>query len=696
MKTRINKIIDLLTTINIGAIFFLVPIFFGYFPKITNAFELAKMSLFMILVCLLLFFTIIKLIFFSQGLIKRAQIIAREYKIFIILLLYYFITLLLSTIFSIDPGLSLFGFYYRLEGLVSHIFYILFFLLLLINLSTKEKIRHILLMAVIASVFISVYGLLQSIGLDWIIWNESTSIRATSTLGQPNHLGSYLLFIIPLIGYFIISYKNIIAKLFFMALLIVQLLVIYNTFSLSSWLGLVIALPLTAIILLLNNRTALSNYFKKIFSRVGGSRFGYLILHISIVIIALAGVWLFYSYDFSVLTARADNVFNFRSGSTAARVQFWSAAWQAIRQKPIIGYGLDAQREVLSNYYEPNWAVYSNVNVRPSRAHNIWLDTWLTQGVLGLLAYLALLYLFFSIIIKNIRQNNEVLLNYTILFALISYLVYLQFNYHHLSALIFFWLFFVIILRLDQLKYNFVYSKEEKNIGKNKKLYIFKSLAVIIASVLLIFGIKYSTAIYTNDHYFFEFRNSFSLKSYLAAIEVDKYMDRQGIYYRHYDSEMALIYAQWIKSIEADNIIQVGLDRLKNILPGLSGQTAGEQYARAQAYTALAREDPANYVLAENEFIKLASKSPHLPKYHRESGRLYFLEGKYGQAIREFSLALDSVPPLDDPYMNKEHAIEVRQEMAMNYEGLYRSHEKLGNNEQAEYYNNLFQNITKQ
>lgn len=72
----------------------------------------------------------------------------------------------------------------------------------------------------------------------------------------------------------------------------------------------------------------------------------------------------------------------------AGRVEIWSRALYAIQDFPFTGCGLGAFRRVV-------WVLYPLFTISPdtdiSHAHNIFLQTALDLGILGLVAYLALL-----------------------------------------------------------------------------------------------------------------------------------------------------------------------------------------------------------------------------------------------------------------------------------------------------------------
>jgi putative inorganic carbon (HCO3(-)) transporter len=91
------------------------------------------------------------------------------------------------------------------------------------------------------------------------------------------------------------------------------------------------------------------------------------------------------------------------NGSGEVRTLVWLAAWHMIRDHPLFGIGLDQFLYYYSNLYtgHPYWITV--LNGHPTLAwrepdlahpHNLVLDLWLSVGLLGLLAFAAVLALF--------------------------------------------------------------------------------------------------------------------------------------------------------------------------------------------------------------------------------------------------------------------------------------------------------------
>ena len=105
---------------------------------------------------------------------------------------------LISTIFSISPHVSLWGSYQRLQGTYSALSYIVVFALMAATLRTREQVHRLITVVIVASIPVSLYGIVQRYGLDPLPWAGDVTSRVASSLGNAIFVASYLIMVIPL------------------------------------------------------------------------------------------------------------------------------------------------------------------------------------------------------------------------------------------------------------------------------------------------------------------------------------------------------------------------------------------------------------------------------------------------------------------------------------------------------------------
>lgn len=114
-------------------------------------------------------------------------------------ILLFFGSQVISTIYSIDPHISWFGYYSRFNGgLWSVISYILLYYAFASNIKAASDIIKLIKVALVTSGVIALYGLLEHFGIDKKLWVQDVQTRVFSTLGQPNWLAAYIVALIPI------------------------------------------------------------------------------------------------------------------------------------------------------------------------------------------------------------------------------------------------------------------------------------------------------------------------------------------------------------------------------------------------------------------------------------------------------------------------------------------------------------------
>ncbi len=646
---RFEKILDLLIEISYLGVIFLVPLYFAVFLPTNTIFELNKLVLFKIFVLLLLIFSLTKIILLG-GISKIFKLFDKRF----VVILFFFLSLVFSTIFSINKELSFWGLYSRFQGLESHIYYLAFFILVYLNLrlldNLKNKITNIIIAGVFSSFLVAIYAILQYLGYDFFVWAEPAYItkRAFSTLGQPNYLASYLLLVIPLSIYLFFQSKKFLVRFFVFLVLFFQILALMFSGSRAGILGFGFAIFAFGLVYSIYNFQKLKVVLKnKKFFIVSS-------LFLMIILLVILGRFLF--------LPRFSDINDLKSGSIALRMDYWRVSIDAIRNKPFFGYGLDAQKEVFSKYYQRDWGIYSDVNTIPHRAHNFILDSLLTSGTAGLIVYLALLYLFFRLCLRIYREkNNFSFLSLCILAGVVGYLFFLLFGFAIVVTQIYFWLFLAIIFSLqgNNKKLSFEYSK------LSFKSFLFKLILLIILAVPFFYQTNQAFKYIKADYYFRGMVQSFNESNYFKALEYWLYIKDEKLQYNYYNNEAGLIIANLTQDQKEDFFKKVGRKELEEILSKINNDNYSDIFLKAQIYWALGENEK-----AEEYFDKAIKLSSEKERNYQEFARFYYLTKDYNKAIKYYEKSLEFLPDLNSSYINERHKNRVKHERYLIYKGL--------------------------
>jgi putative inorganic carbon (hco3(-)) transporter len=170
-------------------------------PVNYELFEYNKMMFVYALTAIICCAWIIKMICNKKVLLRRTYLD--------IPILLFFTSQIISTIFSIDTHVSIFGYYSRFNGgLLSIISYILLYYCFIANFPIK-KLKTLLTLIILSGFIVGIYGALEHFGVslscliitgkaDVSCWVQDVQNRVFATLGQPNWLGAYLAILIPI------------------------------------------------------------------------------------------------------------------------------------------------------------------------------------------------------------------------------------------------------------------------------------------------------------------------------------------------------------------------------------------------------------------------------------------------------------------------------------------------------------------
>lgn len=190
----------------LGAII-IVPLFFNVYSA--RVFEPDKLTFLRSIALVMIFAWLVKIIdgqeWKSWPPLKELWRVPLVAPITILAVVY-----LVTTIFSITPRVSFFGSYQRLQGTYTTLSYMVVFAFVLMYLRTKAQINRLITTAIIVSVPVSLYGLIQKYGLDPLPWGGDVTNRIASNMGNAIFVSAYIIMITPLVFYRVVdAFKNI-------------------------------------------------------------------------------------------------------------------------------------------------------------------------------------------------------------------------------------------------------------------------------------------------------------------------------------------------------------------------------------------------------------------------------------------------------------------------------------------------------
>lgn len=666
MKPKIILIIDQALILFSQAVFFLTPLYFSFFYKDFSVFSLDKTAVFKILIAVLLILSLIKLL---AG--ESLTTVARKVKK-ICVYLPFFLSLIIATFFSRDIFNSLIGSYWRQQGLITYLYYLLFIIILLITINEKRQINKIINAVLFSSLIISLYGIWQWLGLDSFPWQKAVTAggRVISTFGQPVFLGNYLLLVIFLTVYKFIITESFFKRFLFILLFVSQLLCLVFTYTRGAWLGFSAGLLVMLFVILRNYK------FRKIFI-------------LSAVLVMLFLLFLGRANNFFIY--RIKSMADFSSGSIALRLKYWNVGLKAIAERPLVGYGPENQQPVILKYYDPTWTIYETINSAPDRLHNELLDLGLQGGIFLVLSYLFILFYLLFKTIKILPELNKPdrWLLISLLISIFSYQIALLSSFSTIDASPIFWGYTALLLIIINRR---GLAGNNDNLPNERLKQKRPALAVFIVLVILglVWLINQDLNKIKADYYFRLARIAYAKEDYLKMIDNYLLVFNYNAKERFYGWFFANDIEKALHNINEQNFRKSILTYLKNYLA--SNQPDAANYAelikRAKMLALLGFYDDNDYFAqAEKIYDKLVSFNPFIFDTYSAWAKESIYSNNCPKALELYKKALATLPVLDNPKLNDEHRQELNQAAVDVYKNTAYCYKELGRSkdERAEY-----------
>lgn len=244
---------------------------------------------------------------------------------------------------------------------------VLFFLVFITTIKERKDLKLIFLALGFSALYISVIAIYQKFtgfAIPNLFWQAEATRRVTSIFGYPNAVGLYLAPLIVLFFSFLASEKwrqNFKIYFFIFCAAIFSFLAIIWSKTEGAWLA------------------------------VGLGIFFFCLFRKHLRIVAVAALVLFFIA--MLISPAMLNYFQqkalLQDYSGKIRLSMWQETWEMLQDRPLFGSGLAGYQQIIAPYHKLKGI---EIYLYP---HNIILNFWSETGILGLLAFLWLLAIFF-------------------------------------------------------------------------------------------------------------------------------------------------------------------------------------------------------------------------------------------------------------------------------------------------------------
>lgn len=649
---------NLLTKIirtNFLILFFVTPLLFTSFNS--ELFELPKMYF-------IYFLTLVISTAHLLNFLNQKTILFRRHFLNIPLLI-FLASQTISTITSIDPHTSFFGYYSRINGgLLSIICYLILFFIL--NVYIDEFLtKKIISASLISGFLVASFGITEHFGIDKHFWVQDVQSRVFSTLGQPNWLAAYLCILLPFsIFNFLNSLslygRSALRPYIYFSLTTIFFLCLLFTKSKSGIIAAAISLFIYFIFYAINNFKNKKNILS----------LSFLFIFFTILSLTINNPIKdqFFPPQLKIENSKIENL-NITSSQDIRKI-VWKGSIDLWKKFPFFGTGVET---FAYSYY---WTRPAGHNLTSewdflyNKAHNEYLNFLATTGTFGLLSYLLIISCVLCFIFKNILNTKYLILN-TILSSYISILIT---NFAGFSVAIVSIYFFLLPALISK-------DSPQKILIKKIKYSKFLSLIVIF---LFFLSLQKLILFYLADIVFAKSESSSDKQEYQFAYDQIKtsvnFRPNEPLYLNKLSAasaKLAIIASSRKNTDLAGKLVAESINNSNKSIE-ISPADTSLWKERAQTFYYLSTIDPkyfptvieslinvtklaptdAKTFYLLGKFLEIANSTEESIKYYQKAiklkpnydyalfdlGKIYFDQKNYSEAKKDFELVLTIAP----------------------------------------------------
>lgn len=390
----------------------------------------------------------------------------------------------LASIFGPDLFNSFWSKYERMTGLLMW-FHLLALFIATVSVFKKEDWFKVFEISLIVSLIASALSLLPKAGIT-ILEDRNFMARGGATLGNSSFLASYLLFNVFIALYlFLISFKNKSEQKIEEWFSFLKLDWGLKVFSGITFLFLSIALIFST------GRAAAISFLAGLvllfLLRVAFCEKGKLkIAGILLLIIILIGGSITAFYVAQPGDNQAKKIIDEKFGMELVskdRIAVWGIGWRGLQERPLLGWGKENYSIVYAKHFDPRIFLpeYGD-DIWYDRAHNIAVDTAVSTGVIGLIAYLGIFISVLYVLWKRFFAHKIEFITAGIFSVMLfSYFLQNLTVFDMVSSLMMFFLVLGFVASIDL-------SNKEKTEQRKHKEFSKKPLLALIVLIVFVFS----------------------------------------------------------------------------------------------------------------------------------------------------------------------------------------------------------------
>jgi O-antigen ligase/tetratricopeptide (TPR) repeat protein len=379
----------------------------------------------------------------------------------------YFLALLLSVLFAVDPARAWWGNQERMNGLFTLLHFFAWLTMTIGLVRTERQWLRFIRYEVILSVIMAGVAILQRPFPGLLLFRAGE--RVGGLLDNPIYMAAYQIFNLYFILWLWSKTKERTGRVLLLGAAGLDLIAFFLTQSRGGFLGLLVGL-----IIFLAVRGLLMKDRRARLATVAGL----------VAIFAGYGL-LFAARNVSFIATSPFHRLVTFTGGTTTRLIAWKIAWQGFLEKPFFGWGLDNFHVLFNEKYNPQSMRFGLSETWFDRSHNTVLDVLSMTGIVGTVTFFAIFITLAIVLVRTYRRKQLDAHALAILLALpVAYFVQNLFVFDHPAAFSMSFLMYAFVIGITRTEFHQSVGAETVVTGKSRPFSL--SLAVVLGCFALL------------------------------------------------------------------------------------------------------------------------------------------------------------------------------------------------------------------
>lgn len=347
----------------------------------------------------------------------------------------YFVALLLSVLFAVDPSRAWWGNQERMNGLFTLLHFFAWLTMTVSLVRTERQWIKLLQYEVVLSVVMACVAILQKPFPTLLIFKAGE--RVGGLLDNPIYMATYQIFNLFFILYLWTRTKTVGVKVWLAIAAALDVLALIFAESRGGLIGLIVGLVVFVVIRGLTMRDKRTR---------NGT--------IAFIIALIGGYGLLFAFRQSPLIVNTPFhrlVSITAAGGTETRLIAWKIAWQGFVERPVFGWGLDDFHILFNEKYNPQSMRFSLSETWFDRSHNTVFDMLSMTGIVGTIAFFGVFVCLFLTLYRAYKRKAVSPHDFALLAGLpVAYFVQNLFVFDHPAAFSMSFLMYALIIAVTR------------------------------------------------------------------------------------------------------------------------------------------------------------------------------------------------------------------------------------------------------